>query len=64
MRPASDYIREFTRNVPRAKVLSVRAVMWPALGSTPPAARVRDSDKIEGVEGEPGRAPAGSGPTR
>ncbi|MGH6880972.1 MAG: quaternary amine ABC transporter ATP-binding protein, partial [Hypericibacter sp.] len=32
MRPATDYVREFTRNVPRAKVLSVRAVMRPAQG--------------------------------
>lgn len=49
MRPATDYVREFTRNVPRAKVLSVRAVMRPPQGGALPAARVKDSDKIEGI---------------
>src|SRR5262249_34865052 len=49
MHPASDYVREFTRNVPRAKVLSVGAVMRPARPEFQPSAKVRDSDKIEGI---------------
>ena len=33
-RPVNDYVREFTRDVPRAKVLTAAAVMNPADGAT------------------------------
>ena len=49
IRPASDYVREFTRDVPRAKVLSVRTVMRPLDGSPAPAVQVRDTDKIDAI---------------
>ena len=47
IRPATDYVREFTRDVPRAKVLSARAVMQPLEGMSIPTYQVRDSDKLE-----------------
>ena len=49
LRPASEYVREFTRNVPRAKVLSVKAMMQRGLAGALPTIRVKDSDKIENV---------------
>ncbi|MCB1472294.1 MAG: glycine betaine/L-proline ABC transporter ATP-binding protein [Rhodobiaceae bacterium] len=33
--PATDYVAEFTRNVPKAKVVRVRSVMKPATGRMP-----------------------------
>ena len=33
--PATDYVAEFTREIPRAKVLSARSVMTPAAPDTP-----------------------------
>ena len=47
--PASDYVEEFTRHIPRAKVLSVRTLMraWPAPGET--AGEVAASDRIEDI---------------
>ncbi|MDP3960167.1 MAG: betaine/proline/choline family ABC transporter ATP-binding protein [Pseudorhodobacter sp.] len=38
LHPASDYVRAFTRAVPRAKVVRVAAVMGPASGAAPPVA--------------------------
>ena len=32
IQPADDYVAEFTREVSRARVLSVRSVIWPATG--------------------------------
>jgi glycine betaine/proline transport system ATP-binding protein len=47
IRPATSYVREFTRDVPRAKVLSARAVMQPLDDMRIPTLQVRDSDKLE-----------------
>ncbi len=44
--PATDYVAEFTRGIPRAKVLSARAVMTPAAGDSF-AGRVLSDTKIE-----------------
>ena len=35
-RPATDYVREFTNDVPKSKVLTAHAVMGPAGGLAPP----------------------------
>ncbi len=47
--PASDYVAEFTRHIPRAKVLSARTLMraGPAPGET--AGEVAASDRIEDI---------------
>ena len=59
-RPANDYVAEFTRDVPRAKVLSARAVMGPArfgdalvhyAGSVPAEARIAEvAAEVEAAE--------------
>ena len=45
--PATDYVAEFTREIPRAKVLSARSVMTPAVPDTPFAGHVTAETKIE-----------------
>ena len=45
--PATDYVAEFTREIPRAKVLSARSVMTPAAPDTLFAGRVTAETKIE-----------------
>jgi len=49
MSPASDYVAEFTKHVPRAKVLTVRSVM----DRSPPSAEIADTvsadDRIEDI---------------
>jgi glycine betaine/proline transport system ATP-binding protein len=45
--PASDYVAEFTRDIPRAKVLSARAIMRPLQGDRAPDARVSAHTKVE-----------------
>ncbi len=52
--PASDYVAEFTKHIPRAKVLTIRSVMTAGApdgetaGSIPAAARVEEvADRIE-----------------
>jgi len=45
--PASDYVAEFTRDIPRAKVLSARAIMLPVQGGHAPDARVSAHTKVE-----------------
>jgi glycine betaine/proline transport system ATP-binding protein len=45
--PATDYVAEFTREIPRAKVLSARSVMTPAAPGTSFAGRVTAETKIE-----------------
>ena len=45
--PATDYVAEFTREIPRAKVLSARSVMTPAAPDTPFAGHVTAETKIE-----------------
>ena len=48
-RPATAYVAEFTREVPRAKVLSVRAVMGPIDGATEFAGELPASAKVAEV---------------
>lgn len=45
--PATDYVREFTKDVPKAKVLCARDVMSPTPPGTGP--RVRDTDLVETI---------------
>ncbi len=45
--PATDYVAEFTREIPRAKVLSARSVMAPAAPGADFAGRVSAETKIE-----------------
>jgi glycine betaine/proline transport system ATP-binding protein len=45
--PATDYVAEFTREIPRAKVLSARSVMTPAAPDLPFAGHVTAETKIE-----------------
>ena len=47
LNPASDYVSEFTRDIPRAKVLSARAIMRPLEGGSAPDARVSVHTKVE-----------------
>jgi glycine betaine/proline transport system ATP-binding protein len=46
--PATPYVSEFTREIPRAKVLSVRAIMSPA-GANGFAGEVAAATKVEAV---------------
>ncbi len=57
MAPATDYVAEFTKHIPRAKVLSARAVMTPGAptgataGTIPATARVETiSDQVEAAD--------------
>ncbi len=54
LEPASDYVREFTRHIPRAKVLTAGSIAQPAAegtelaGEVPAGARIEDiADRIE-----------------
>ena len=47
--PATPYVAEFTREIPRAKVLSVRAIMTPAAGMNGFAGEVAATTKVEAV---------------
>ena len=47
--PATAYVAEFTREIPRAKVLSARSVMTPAAPDTAFAGSVRAETKIEAL---------------
>jgi glycine betaine/proline transport system ATP-binding protein len=55
LRPASDYVTDFTRDIPRAKVLSAGAIMEPIAGRTEGGAlldtRVPLTTKVEDVAG-------------
>jgi glycine betaine/proline transport system ATP-binding protein len=46
--PATPYVAEFTREIPRAKVLSVRAIMTPAAGDGF-AGEVAATTKVEAI---------------
>jgi glycine betaine/proline transport system ATP-binding protein len=46
--PATDYVAEFTREIPRAKVLSVRAVMTPVADGEV-AGEIAATAKVEGI---------------
>ncbi|GKX32624.1 MAG: ABC transporter ATP-binding protein [Rhizobiaceae bacterium MnEN-MB40S] len=54
LEPASDYVREFTRHIPRAKVLTAGSIAQPApdgtdlAGEVPAGARIEDiADRVE-----------------
>jgi glycine betaine/proline transport system ATP-binding protein len=48
-RPATDYVAEFTKEVPRAKVLSARSVMTPAAGADGFAGQIAADAKIQAI---------------
>jgi glycine betaine/proline transport system ATP-binding protein len=48
-RPASEYVAEFTRDIPRARVLSVQAIMQPVASATEYAGQVSGQVKIADV---------------
>jgi glycine betaine/proline transport system ATP-binding protein len=47
--PADAYVAEFTRDIPRAKVLTVRSVMQPGAPAGPVAGQVAARERIEAV---------------
>ena len=47
--PANKHVTEFTRNIPRAKVLTARTVMTATEPGSAPAARVSADQKIEDI---------------
>ena len=47
--PANDYVAEFTKHIPRAKVLTVRSVMQPGLPTGEVAGEVSATVRIEDV---------------
>ncbi|MGH6894630.1 MAG: ATP-binding cassette domain-containing protein, partial [Dongiaceae bacterium] len=49
LHPATDYVAEFTRDVQRAKVMSVRSLMQPFNETHEFVGQVRDTDKIAAV---------------
>ena len=46
LNPATDYVAEFTKEIPRAKVLSAQAVMLPLADGAPPAGNVPWNTKV------------------
>ncbi len=52
LNPATDYVREFTKEIPRAKVLSVGAVMAPLEARANATLAVSVSAKIEDIAAE------------
>jgi glycine betaine/proline transport system ATP-binding protein len=51
LHPATDYVAEFTRDVQRSKVMSVRSLMQPLNAAHTLIGQVRDTDKIGTVAG-------------
>jgi glycine betaine/proline transport system ATP-binding protein len=51
LRPATDYVAEFTRDVQRSKVMSVKSLMQPLNSAHTLIGQVRDTDKIGAVAG-------------
>ncbi|MGO1118083.1 quaternary amine ABC transporter ATP-binding protein [Rhodovibrionaceae bacterium A322] len=49
LNPATDYVAEFTRHIPRAKVLTAKAVMQAGDGSSDVAGQVNADDRIEDI---------------
>ena len=49
--PATDYVAEFTKDIPRGKLLSVRAVMEAPSADTHPDLTVHESDNVQRVAG-------------
>ncbi|HKP23648.1 MAG TPA: betaine/proline/choline family ABC transporter ATP-binding protein [Dongiaceae bacterium] len=52
LHPATDYVAEFTRDVQRSKVMSVRSLMQPVNAGHTLVGTVRDTDKIGVVAGQ------------
>jgi glycine betaine/proline transport system ATP-binding protein len=52
LNPANDYVSEFTRDIPRAKVLSARAIMSPPGGGSAPDSSVSVHTKVEDLAGK------------
>src|SRR5262245_13636748 len=52
LHPATDYVAEFTRDVQRSKVMSVRSMMQPVNAGHTLVGTVRDTDKIGAVAGQ------------
>ncbi|HJR21091.1 MAG TPA: betaine/proline/choline family ABC transporter ATP-binding protein [Dongiaceae bacterium] len=52
LHPATDYVAEFTRDVQRSKVMSVRSLMQPLNAAHTLVGTVRDTDKIGAVAGQ------------
>ena len=52
LHPATDYVAEFTRDVQRSKVMSVRSLMQPFNTAHTFIGQVRDTDKIGAVAGQ------------
>ncbi|MEX2648383.1 MAG: betaine/proline/choline family ABC transporter ATP-binding protein [Alphaproteobacteria bacterium] len=48
-RPADGYVAEFTRDVPRAKVLSVRSIMQPVVGPLIAETKILATAKVQDV---------------
>lgn len=51
LHPATDYVAEFTRDVQRSKVMSVKSLMQPLDSAHTFIGQVRDTDKIGAVAG-------------
>jgi glycine betaine/proline transport system ATP-binding protein len=51
LHPATDYVAEFTRDVQRSKVMSVKSLMQPLNAAHTLVGTVRDTDKIGAVAG-------------
>ena len=51
LHPATDYVAEFTRDVQRSKVMSVKSLMQPLNSAHTFIGQVRDTDKIGAVAG-------------
>lgn len=49
LNPASDYVAEFTKHIPRAKVLTARSLMTPGAPSGAVAGDVQAGDRIEDI---------------
>jgi glycine betaine/proline transport system ATP-binding protein len=49
LRPADDYVAEFTRDVPRAKVVTASAIAGPATTGLDPAGAVPATTTIEAL---------------
>jgi glycine betaine/proline transport system ATP-binding protein len=47
--PATDYVAEFTRDIPRAKLLSVASLMQPTKKKKPGRISVKAKDRIASV---------------
>jgi glycine betaine/proline transport system ATP-binding protein len=49
LRPADDYVAEFTRDVPRGKVVTVGSIAMPALGDEPQDGAVEESATLDRI---------------